>query len=191
MSLVVVEGSNGSGKTEIIKKLTEQFNIVGKKSIPNWYRSSIEFARRCSLDLQKVIYLYGHYINYLECNDEQDYIFDRYIYSTIIRINYGLKKSKSETINEILSYEYKPNLVIVLKSDKKIIRERLNIRRDFTFDEDFYDYENEIYEQLALISDIIFIVNNNSDINSIIYEVSKIIVQNTNVRKKVNYVRRI
>ena len=101
MSLIVIEGSNGSGKTEIVNRMTKKYDIIDKKSIPDWYRSEIEFARKCPFDIQKEIYLYGHKANYLECDKEQNYIFDRYAYSTIIRINYELGKPVEETINEM------------------------------------------------------------------------------------------
>ena len=78
MSLIVIEGSNGSGKTEIVNRMTKKYDIIDKKSIPDWYRSEIEFARKCPFDIQKEIYLYGHKANYLECDKEQNYIFDRY-----------------------------------------------------------------------------------------------------------------
>lgn len=191
MSLIVIEGSNGSGKTEIVNRMTKKYDIIDKKSIPDWYRSEIEFARKCPFDIQKEIYLYGHKANYLECDKEKNYIFDRYAYSTIIRINYELGKPVEETINEIINYKYKPDLIIVLKSNKEKIKKRLASRYNFDFNEDFYNYENQIYEYLSTICDIMFIVNNNGDIDDTIEIISSIINQNIRVRKKVNHERRI
>ena len=191
MSLIVIEGSNGSGKTEIVNRMTKKYDIIDKKSIPDWYRSEIEFARKCPFDIQKEIYLYGHKANYLECDKEQNYIFDRYAYSTIIRINYELGKPVEETINEIINYKYKPDLIIILKSNKEKIKKRLVPRYNFDFNEDFYNYENQIYEYLSTICDIMFIVNNNGNIDDTIEIMSSIINQNIKVRKKVNHERRI
>ena len=191
MSLIVMEGSNGSGKTEIVNRMTKKYDIIDKKSIPDWYRSEIEFARKCPFDIQKEIYLYGHKANYLECDKEQNYIFDRYAYSTIIRINYELGKPVEETINEIINYKYKPDLIIVLKSNKEKIKKRLASRYNFDFNEVFYNYENQIYEYLSTICDIMFIVNNNGNIDDTIEIISSIINQNIRVRKKVNHERRI
>ena len=191
MSLIVIEGSNGSGKTEIVNRMTKKYDIIDKKSIPDWYRSEIEIARKCPFDIQKEIYLYGHKANYLECDKEQNYIFDRYAYSTIIRINYELGKPLEETINEIINYKYKPDLIIVLKSNKEKIKKRLVSRYNFDFNEDFYNYENQIYEYLSTICDIMFIVNNNGNIDDTIEIISSIINQNIRVRKKVNHERRI
>ena len=53
MSLIVIEGSNGSGKTEVINRIIKKYDIIDKKSIPDWYRSKIEFARECPLDIKK------------------------------------------------------------------------------------------------------------------------------------------
>lgn len=191
MSLIIIEGSNGSGKTEVINRITQKYDIIDKKSIPEWYRSEIEFARKCPFDIQKTIYLYGHEANYLECDKELNYIFDRYAYSTIIRINYELKKKVEETINEILSFKYKADLIIVLKSNKEELKKRLTARCNFDFNEDFYNYENQIYERLSTICDIMFIVNNDGNIDDTIEIISGIISQNVRVRKKINHEGRI
>lgn len=191
MSLIVIEGSNGSGKTSIISRITEKYDIIDKKSIPNWYRSEIEFARKCPFDIQKEIYLCGHEANYLECDKKENYIFDRYVYSTIIRINYELGKYINETINEILNYENKPDLIIVLNSSKEEIKKRLVDRNNFDFNENFYNYENKIYEHLSTISDIMFIVDNNRNIDDAIETISNIVEQKIDIRKKVSYERKI
>lgn len=191
MSLIVIEGSNGSGKTSIISRITEKYDIIDKKSIPDWYRSKIEFARKCPFDIQKEIYLCGHEANYLECDKKENYIFDRYVYSTIIRINYELGKYIDETINEILNYENKPDLIIVLNSSKEEIKKRLVYRNNFDFNENFYNYENKIYEHLSTISDIMFIVDNNRDIDDAIETISNIVEQKIDIRKKVSYERKI
>ncbi len=191
MSLIVIEGSNGSGKTSIISRITEKYDIIDKKSIPDWYRSEIEFARKCPFDIQKEIYLCGHEANYLECDKKENYIFDRYVYSTIIRINYELGKYINETINEILNYENKPDLIIVLNSSKEEIKKRLVDRNNFDFNENFYNYENKIYEHLSTISDIMFIVDNNRNIDDAIETISNIVEQKIDIRKKVSYERKI
>lgn len=191
MSLIVIEGSNGSGKTSIISRITEKYDIIDKKSIPDWYRSEIEFARKCPFDIQKEIYLCGHEANYLECDKKENYIFDRYVYSTIIRINYELGKYINETINEILNYENKPDLIIVLNSSKEEIKKRLVDRNNFDFNENFYNYENKIYEHLSTISDIMFIVDNNRDIDDTIETILNIVEQKIDIRKKVSYERKI
>lgn len=64
-------------------------------------------------------------------------------------------------------------------------------RYNFDFNEDFYNYENQIYEYLSTICDIMFIVNNNGNIDDTIEIISSIINQNIRVRKKVNHERRI
>lgn len=66
MSIVVIEGSNGVGKTTIIDYLSKEYDIISKKSIPDWFRKYIVFARSCEPNIQKNIYLIGHEANYNE-----------------------------------------------------------------------------------------------------------------------------
>lgn len=54
-----------------------------------------------------------------------------------------------------------------------------------------YNYENKIYEHLSTISDIMFIVDNNKDIDDAIETISNIVEQKTDIRKKVSYERKI
>lgn len=93
--------------------------------------------------------------NYNESNDNKDYVFDRLVYSTIIRLNYQLNKSINETINEILTLNLKPKQIFYITANKEPIKERLSIRNDFQFNEGFYEYENEVYSQLSQFYDII------------------------------------
>ena len=119
MSIVVIEGSNGVGKTTIIDYLSKEYDIISKKSIPDWFRKYIIFARSCEPNIQKRIYLIGHEANYNESNDNKDYVFDRFVYSTIIRLNYQLNKSVNETINEILTLNLKPKQIFYITANKE------------------------------------------------------------------------
>lgn len=175
MSIVVIEGSNGVGKTTIIDYLSKEYDIISKKSVPDWFRKYIEFARSCEPNIQKQIYLIGHEANYYESNDSKNYIFDRFVYSTIIRLNYQLNKSVNETINEILSLNLKPKQIFYITANKENIKNRLRIRDNFQFDEKFYEYENQVYSQLSQIYDIINIINNDTNFNNAISEIDNII----------------
>ena len=121
MAIIVIEGSNGVGKTTIINELYKRLKIFPKKSVPDWFRQYIPIARTYSPEIQKEIYKIGHEAIYFESQDNQNYIFDRFIYSTIIRLNYELKKSINETVEEILAYPLIPDIVILLRSDKKML----------------------------------------------------------------------
>lgn len=184
MGIVVIEGSNGVGKTTIIDYLTKKYNIISKKSIPDWFRKYIEFARSCEPNLQKQIYLIGHEANYYESSDNKDYVFDRFVYSTIIRLNYQLNKSINETINEILALNLKPKQIFYITTNKEFIRKRLEIRDSFQFDEKFYEYENQVYSQLSQIYDIINVINNNGSLNDATNEIDNIICRKKLLLKK-------
>ena len=175
MSIVVIEGSNGVGKTTIIDYLSKKYDIISKKSVSDWFRKYIEFARSCEPNIQKQIYLIGHEANYYESNDNKDYVFDRFAYSTIIRLNYQLNKSVNETTNEILTLNLKPKQIFYITANKKTIQERLAIRNNFQFNENFYEYENQVYLQLSQIYDIISIINNDTNLDNAINEIDNII----------------
>lgn len=175
MGIVVIEGSNGVGKTTIIDYLSKEYDIIPKKSIPDWFRKYIEFARSCEPNVQKQIYLIGHEANYYESNDNRDYVFDRFTFSTIIRLNYQLNKSINETVNEILTLNLEPKHIFYITANKETIKHRLAIRNNFNFDEKFYDYENEVYLQLSKIYDIINVVNNDSNLDDAIKKIENVI----------------
>ncbi len=174
MSILVLEGSNGSGKSTLIKHISKEYNIIPRTSIPDWYRKYIEFARTCNAELQKKIYIIGHEANIYECNNG-NYIFDRFFYTTIIRLNYQLKKTIQETADEILSINIFHPHTIYLKVSKYKIKERLQKRNNFIFDEDFYNYENNVYLQLYKKYDKIYIVDNNNSIDNTMLQINNII----------------
>ena len=171
MSIIVIEGSNGAGKTTVIKNMQIRYNFVSSKSVPDWYRKYIPFARSLAPELQKQVYMIGHEANYLSFNEDENYVLDRFFYSTIIRLNYELKRSVSDTVNEILKIQILPDIVIYLNTDKKIVLNRLIKREGFTFDDILFEYENEVFKQLSKKCDTMIIVDNNNNINNTINEI--------------------
>lgn len=184
MSLVVIEGSNGTGKSTIIKEIKKIYNITDKKSVPDWFRKYIDFARSCPFEIQKEIYKIGHDANYFECNKNEDYIFDRYYYSTIIRINYGLGLSPEETVTEILSLKNIPDIIFLLQANLDLIKKRLIERDNFVFDINFYNYENEVFRYLSNKCDIMHVIDNSNDIDLTVNKISSIIDEKTKIRKR-------
>lgn len=172
MSVIVIEGSNGTGKTTVIKKMHENYNFISSKSIPDWFRKYIRFARNLTPELQKQVYMIGHEANYLSFDAKRDYILDRFFYSTIIRLNYQLKKSVFDTVIEILNIQINPNIIIYLKTDKNLVLNRLIERKDFIFDSMFFEYENEVFDQLSQKYDKMVIIENNGNIDTTISEIN-------------------
>lgn len=174
MSVIVMEGSHGAGKSTMIKNMEERYDLVSLKSIPDWFRKYLSFARSLPPDIQKQVYLIGHDANYVTFQDDKDYILDRYYYTTIIRLNYELQKDPDYTVKEILDINIKPDIVFYLKIDKDTLISRLTDRGDcYLFDSDFFDYENEIYGQLCQKSDRIILVNNQDNVDVTINEIDR------------------
>ena len=173
MSIVVLEGSNGTGKSTIIKLLNEKYFFNSTKSIPDWYRDITSKARKMDPISQKDIYMKGHRFRYETLPKDYDVIMDRFFYTTVIRLNYDLKISPEETVKEINSIKMHPDLMIYLKTDKKLILKRLQERGDFTFNPEFFDYETEIYEQLCKNNDKMVIVDNNKTKQETVEQIEK------------------
>ena len=166
MSFIVMEGSHGAGKSTIIKGMQDRYNLITLKSIPDWYRKYIPFARSLPPQIQKQVYMIGHEANYETLQKNKDYILDRFFYTTIIRLNYELGITPNESIKEMLSINMIPNIVFYLNANKEIVLKRLNTRGDICiFDEKFFKYENETYRQLSTVSDKIISVNNDNTID--------------------------
>jgi len=126
----------------------------------------------------------GHDANYFECNKNEDYIFDRFYYSTVIRINYGLGISIEDTVKEILSFKNIPDIIFLLQANMESVERRLNNRDKFIFDKDFYNYESKVYELLLNKCDIMFVIDNSEDIDLAVYKICDIIDKKTIIRKR-------
>jgi len=173
MSVIVFEGTHGAGKSTTIEKLNEKYNLECRKSIPDWFRKYLQFARGLEPVSQKKVYMIGHEANYLSLDENKDYVLDRFFYTTIIRLNYDLHKSIEETVREILNINLEPAAVIYLKAEKEIILKRLKARDNYPFDEDFFEYEYKIFMQLNKTYDKIIIIDNSSNIDDTIKQIDK------------------
>jgi len=171
MSIIVVEGSNGTAKTTVIREMQRYYNFVSSKSVPDWFRKYIPFARSLAPELQKRLYMVGHEANNLLLDKEQDYIFDRFFYSTIIRLNYKLKKTVFETVEEISDIQINSDIIIYLKTKEKLILSRLMERENFVFDSLFFVCENDVFNQLSQKYDKMIVVENNGMIDTTVNEI--------------------
>lgn len=165
--IVVVEGSHCSGKSTTIKELCKRTGFFESKSVPQWFRMYIPYARGMDSDNQLKIYEIGHKAAYYEATQSQeDYIFDRFIYTTIIRLNYDDGISVQETVKQILSFDIHPDVTIILHANLDVIKKR-RLERDGTldFDTKFYQYENEVFEILQKYERFV-IIDNEIDINN-------------------------
>lgn len=164
MPIIAIEGSNCSGKSTLIDYLAKYYDFKTSKSVPEWFRPYIPFARELPPQIQRKIYEIGHIAAYNDAVKEKDYtIFDRYYFSTYIRLAYQETKSINECVDQIASFHYKPDLTIILIVPKEIIEQRMAERSE-RFDQGFFEYENSVYLQLSLNYDNIILVDNSKDI---------------------------
>lgn len=173
MSIIAIEGSNCSGKSTLIDYLVKCYGFNASKSVPEWFRHYIPFARKLPPQVQREIYEIGHIAAYYDALKEKNCtIFDRCYFSTYIRLSYQEGKTVDECVDQIASFRYKPDLVIVLTTSKEILEQRF-IERDEQFNHDFFKYENSVYLQLSLKYDNIILIDNSKDINHCTNEVLK------------------
>lgn len=109
---------------------------------------------------------------------------DRYYYSTIIRINYGLGLSPEETVTEILSLKNIPDIIFLLQANLDLVKKRLAERDNFIFDIIFYNYENEVFRYLSNKCDIIYAIDNSNDVDLTVNKISSIIDEKTRIKKR-------
>lgn len=173
MSVIVMEGTHCAGKSTVIDELTNRYDLISRKSIPDWFRKYLEFARSLEPDPQKKVYMIGHEANYTSFMPNCDYILDRFFYTTIVRLNYDLNKSTNDTVDEILSIPLEPSVVIYLKAEKDLIAKRLQSRGNYQFNNNFFEYEYQIFKQLSEIYDKIIIVDNSGSLDDTIKRIDE------------------
>jgi len=173
MSIVVLEGSNGTGKSTIIKLLEEKYIFTHSKSIPDKYRELVPKARKLDPETQKMVYMSWHRYKYNSLSREENNILDRFFYSTIIRLNKELNITPEDTVKEIKNIKMYPDLMIYLKTDENIIIKRLEERNNFLFDQNFFRYETEVYSKLSENNDRMVIVDNNKSKQETIERIEK------------------
>lgn len=92
--IIVLEGSRWSGKSTVIEYIKNDLNFNVSKFVPNWFRGFIPYARCRNSEVQGKNYEIGHMAVYNEAiNSKSNYVFDRWQYTTHIRLCYNEMKS--------------------------------------------------------------------------------------------------
>lgn len=87
--VIVFEGGHGTGKSTIIKQVCANLHLPSSKSVPNWFRSLIPFARHRCMPIQKFMYDIGHYCAFINAKSSDEVcVMDRWRYTTTIRLAY-------------------------------------------------------------------------------------------------------
>lgn len=157
---VILEGSNGVGKTTVTQELSETYGVRIQKSVPKWFRAYITDVRRLPPEKEYKLYEMAHMAAILEDTDDSLYIYDRGIYSTVIRIFYNCGKSVKDAFRFILSTEIRPELVLVLWCTKELCCSRI-FKRNGTENHDaqFFNYETQVYELMIRHMDNCYMID--------------------------------
>lgn len=146
---IYVEGSNCSGKTTLINKLVERYHYKAVKSVPDWFRQYINYARQQEPEIQKNIYEIGHISAYQEVKQNDIVLFDRSFISTFIRIGFMQKKEIADIINEIEMFGYEPDLLLIVDISFQKMKKRYVEKYGEFPDYDFFSFEHSIYQKLV------------------------------------------
>lgn len=121
---VCLEGSNGVGKTTVLKVLSEKYQLKVSKSVPEWFQKYILDVRKLPSDQEYKLYEAAHIAAIMEKTDNNLWIYDRSIYSTIIRIFYKNAKTVDEVFESILKLDIVPELVLIFRCKKEVCYSR-------------------------------------------------------------------
>lgn len=142
-----LEGSNAIGKTTVLNRLSNEYHLKISKSVPEWFQSYTLDVRGLSSDQEYKLYEMAHIAAIMEKQDNNVYIYDRSIYSTVIRIFYKSRKTVKETFEFIHNLEIVPELVLIFKCARDICYSRMIERGERNFlDDAFFEFENAVYD---------------------------------------------
>lgn len=169
---VILEGSNGVGKTTVIQELSETYGVQIRKSVPEWFQIYITDVRKLPPEKEYKLYEMAHMAAILENTDDLVYIYDRGFYSTVIRIFYKCGKSVEDAFQFILNTEIHPELVLVLWCTKEQCCSRI-FKRDGieNCDVQFFKYETQIYKLMILHMDNCYKIDASRDYKEVTREV--------------------
>ncbi|RKI99820.1 hypothetical protein D7X87_24300 [bacterium D16-54] len=173
-----VEGSNGVGKTTVLKLLADKYQLKISKSVPEWFRGYISDVRALCPKQEYKLYEAAHITEILKKPNHSIYFYDRSIYSTVIRIFYKNKKKINEVLNFISELEIVPELVLVFQCERSICYSRIKERNDnIFFDNSFFEYENAVYDLMIKEMDNCCRINAAQDYLLVANEVYQCILQ--------------
>ena len=182
--IVVIEGTHYSGKSTTIKYYCENSNFKESKSVPDWFRQYIPYARSLDNFNQKKVYEIGHLAAYYDAKkSESNYMFDRWIFTTIIRLNFADKIPYEKTVEQILNLTIMPDLILILSASEQLIKERAILRdNNFDFNQEFYNYENNVFSTLKKDKRFVIINNEGNIIDT--FETIDNVLSNKNIIEK-------
>lgn len=114
---------------------------------------------------------------------ESNYMFDRWIFTTIIRLNFADKIPYEKTVEQILNLTIMPDLILILSASEQLIKERAILRdNNFDFNQEFYNYENNVFSTLKKDKRFVIINNEGNIIDT--FETIDNVLSNKNIIEK-------
>ena len=138
--LIIVEGADGSGKTTLVKKISEKFNF-------EYYKESLTYHQRLSSDYNG----YQHYFELLEMLkfSNKNYVCDRLHLGDFVNPLIYKDGRDPLTIDQIEQIEFSVKesaILIGAIADQNFIRDSLSIRGDDVAEPQNIKYMNYLYK---------------------------------------------
>ena len=143
---IVVEGTDGSGKSTLCDWISEEFDFVKLKSIGGMFSSVKNYFDIDKVSIEeRFSFLCGESIfNSFKVKENKrngnKIIFDRYYYSTLVYCE-SLKPGVTEEFMYIFEKLPKPDLILFVKTDFNTMCNRLKNRGSLTLIEEKYSIE--------------------------------------------------
>lgn len=110
-------------------------------------------------------------------------MFDCWIFTTIIRLNFADKIPYEKTVEQILNLTIMPDLILILSASEQLIKERAILRdNNFDFNQEFYNYENNVFSTLKKDKRFVIINNEGNIIDT--FETIDNVLSNKNIIEK-------
>jgi thymidylate kinase len=181
---IVIEGTDGSGKSTLCDWITEKYGYRKYKSIGGAFaKVKHEFDIDRVTIRERFSFLCGEAINnaYIvkqELQNGNPIIFDRYYYSTLVYCE-SLYPSISSEYNFLFDHLPKPDLVLFVQTDFDIMLKRITERGNLTLIEKKYtseaDFDILISNYMKYIDTNKTIIDNNKSIDYAKEQINRIL----------------
>ncbi|HRH02315.1 MAG TPA: dTMP kinase [Bacteroidia bacterium] len=178
--VIALEGFDGSGKSTIAKWIAEKYGYEFQKSPSENFANEREVFDMPNTGMRERLAFYmGDCLRLsmlLREDPKKKYVLDRYYYSTIA-YHEARRKGVTSQLKKIYRTFYKPDLIILVKSDFETIQRRIKLRKEKAANDSLFLSKklfNKIYVNYQNIIDTrCIVIDNNEDLKLVFKKIDK------------------